>query len=107
MSLSSPPPFKLPKLQKGIRKIAVHGESIGGILATHLASHCQVDLLVADRTFANLEAVAARLIAQWAATALRISTRWDTNNVRNYLNATCPKILCCDPDDEIIAGSPS
>ncbi len=83
--------------------MAVHGESIGGILATHLAAHCQADLLVADRTFANLEAVAARLLAQWAATALKFSTRWDTNNVRNYLDANCPKIMCCDPDDEIIA----
>lgn len=43
----------------GVKRIVMHGESIGGLCAAHVGSHeALVDLLVVDRTFANLGAVA-------------------------------------------------
>ena len=38
------------------------GESIGGMMACHAARVCGADLLVCDRTFCSLDAVAARLL---------------------------------------------
>jgi uncharacterized protein len=43
----------------GVKRIVVHGESIGGLCAAYAgAQEGLVDLLVIDRTFANLGAVA-------------------------------------------------
>lgn len=96
---------------KNVRKItrlAAHGESIGGMVATHIARTCnEIELLVADRTFANLPAVAQRLVANWAGRTLSVVTRWKTDNVSNYLDAKCYKIVCTDPNDEIIADASS
>lgn len=39
-------------------KIGVHGESLGGMVAVHIASARQVDFLCADRTFSSLPDVA-------------------------------------------------
>lgn len=73
------------------------------MVATYLASHSKdIDVLIADRTFANLPALAQRLVASWAGKAVNLLTRWETDNVSNYLRATCPKLLCSDPCDEII-----
>lgn len=73
------------------------------MVATYLASHSKdVDVLIADRTFASLPALAQRLVASWAGKAVNLLTRWETDNVSNYLRATCPKLLCSDPCDEII-----
>ncbi|OQR83736.1 hypothetical protein ACHHYP_14320 [Achlya hypogyna] len=94
--------------ERGITRLAIHGESIGGMVATYVAKHAEgIELLVADRTFANLPAVAQRLVASWAGQALSCVTRWQTDNVTNYLDATCNKVVCCDPCDEIIADGSS
>lgn len=43
----------------GVKRIVLHGESIGGLCAAYVgAQEGLVDLLVIDRTFANLGAVA-------------------------------------------------
>jgi len=60
-------------------------------------------LLICDRTFCNLEAVAQRLVGQWTGTAIRLLTpSWSTDIARDYLAATCPKICANDCADEII-----
>lgn len=59
----------------GCGRIAVHGESIGGMVACHVARQCEgVELLIADRTFATLSGVADRLMFPWAGTALHFFT---------------------------------
>lgn len=59
----------------GYTRIAVHGESIGGVVACHVARHCEgVELLVADRTFCTLDAVADRLMGSWAGRAMHFFT---------------------------------
>jgi hypothetical protein len=74
-------------------RIVVHGESIGGMVACHLARHYPVDALVCDRTFSMLDATAARLMGSWAGFGLKYCTLWSTNVVRDYLACTCPKIV--------------
>ncbi|KAJ1428563.1 Alpha/Beta hydrolase protein, partial [Ochromonadaceae sp. CCMP2298] len=85
-------------------RIIVHGESIGGMIACHLARSYPVDALVCDRTFASLDATAARLLGPWAGYGLKYCTLWNTNVAADYLACTCPKVILQDPDDEIIAN---
>ncbi|KAE9027796.1 hypothetical protein PR003_g10432 [Phytophthora rubi] len=94
--------------ERGLKKIAVHGESIGGLVATYLACKSpHVSVLIADRTFATVPALAQRMIARWAGTVVDWVMRWETDNVQNYLDATCAKLLCSDPCDEIILDGAS
>jgi pimeloyl-ACP methyl ester carboxylesterase len=66
---------KYMRSELGAGKVAVHGESIGGMVACHAAARCEgVDLLVADRTFATLAGVADRLMASWAGRAMHFFT---------------------------------
>ncbi|RLN98753.1 hypothetical protein BBJ28_00005985 [Nothophytophthora sp. Chile5] len=96
------------KTERGMKKIAVHGESIGGMVATYLARKSpHVNVLIADRTFSSVPALAQRMVASWAGAVVKQVMRWDTDNVRNYLEAPCAKLLCSDPCDEIILDGAS
>lgn len=85
------------------RDILVHGESIGGMVACHLARHRPIHALVCDRTFGSLDAAARRILAQWAGSAVKYAAWWNTDVVTDYLSATCAKVMLQDPYDEIIA----
>eukprot|EP00602_Paraphysomonas_sp_CaronLab_P001552 CAMPEP_0185031342 /NCGR_PEP_ID=MMETSP1103-20130426/18760_1 /TAXON_ID=36769 /ORGANISM="Paraphysomonas bandaiensis, Strain Caron Lab Isolate" /LENGTH=795 /DNA_ID=CAMNT_0027566839 /DNA_START=592 /DNA_END=2979 /DNA_ORIENTATION=+ len=87
-----------------VNYLYLHGESIGGMVACHIARHygAAVSALVCDRTFVRLEAVASRMLGNWAGNGLKLLGRWDTDVLDNYLHASCPKIVIQDPDDEII-----
>ncbi|CAM9795015.1 unnamed protein product, partial [Phaeothamnion confervicola] len=92
----------------GIARLAVHGESIGGIAAAHVARYADVDLLVLDRTFASLSAAAERLVGGWTRPAMALfAPRWHTDVVDDYLNTRCAKLVVCDPEDAIIADAAS
>lgn len=39
-------------------KIGIHGESLGGMVASYIAKKCKVDFVFSDRTFASLADVA-------------------------------------------------
>lgn len=39
-------------------KIGIHGESLGGSVASYIASKCHVDFVFSDRTFSSLTDVA-------------------------------------------------
>ncbi|CAH0482426.1 unnamed protein product [Peronospora belbahrii] len=96
------------KTERKIERIAVHGESIGGLVATYVARMSpHVSVLIADRTFATVSALAQRMIARWAGTVVDHIMRWETDNVQNYLSATCAKLLCSDPCDDIILDEAS
>lgn len=68
-------------------KLIVHGESIGGMMACHAASVCNVDLLICDRTFCSLDAVAERLLGAWASVGLQSICRWKTDVVTDFMNS--------------------
>ena len=78
-----------------VGRLIVHGESIGGMSACHVAALTPslVDLLVCDRTFASLDAVAARLLGAWAGYGIRFLTFWRTDVVADYLSAECAKVI--------------
>lgn len=95
---------------QGYTKFIVHGQSLGGMVACHVAAASpagSVSLLVCDRTFASLDSVAGRMLGNWAGTALRQLACWRTNSVAAFLNAKCAKIIMQDPNDEIIYHSAS
>eukprot|EP00536_Pseudo-nitzschia_multiseries_P013503 jgi/Psemu1/261464/estExt_Genewise1Plus.C_5790005 len=94
----------------------VHGESIGGLAASHTGRKLsensrlknKVSLLICDRTFCNLEAVAQRLVGGWSGYAIRmLAPFWSTDVVGDFLAATCPKVVANDSADAIIADSSS
>ncbi|CAN0179894.1 unnamed protein product [Scytosiphon promiscuus] len=93
--------------QVGVTRLAVHGESIGGVAAASVARNSQVDLLVLDRSFASLSAVAQRLMGGWTKWAIWGFTGWDVHVASDYLACRCYKVLACDPEDMIIAEASS
>jgi hypothetical protein len=102
--------------QMGVESLVIHGESIGGIAASSTGRELtansvmkdKVSLLICDRTFCNLEAVAQRLVGGWSGYAIRaLAPFWSTDVVGDYLAASCPKIVATDAADAIIADSSS
>eukprot|EP01038_Epipyxis_sp_PR26KG_P013207 gene13207-17699_t len=88
-------------------KFIIHGGSIGGMIACHIASVCHPNLLICDRTFASLDSTAGRMLGSWAQDAVRLLGLWETNVVNDFLKVDCSKIIIQDPDDEIIAYASS
>ena len=74
-------------------RIIIHGESIGGMIACHIAKTYPVDALICDRTFSSLDGTAARLMGTWAGIGLKYCTLWSTNVVQDYLLCQCPKVI--------------
>ena len=97
----------------GVDSLIIHGESIGGMAASGAArvlSHLpaykdKVKLLICDRTFCNLEAVAQRLIGAWAGPAIQVLTfnSWNTDVAGDFITSLCPKVVANDAADSIIA----
>jgi hypothetical protein len=119
-------------LREGVGSLVIHGESIGGIAASSAARALTTDpqrrrsgvnnnnnnnnhssrngvaLLLCDRTFCNLEAVAQRLVGSWSGYAIRMLTPfWSFDVLGDYLSANCPKVVATDSADQIIAGASS
>mmetsp|Transcript_87929 Transcript_87929/g.179375 ORF Transcript_87929/g.179375 Transcript_87929/m.179375 type:complete len:963 (-) Transcript_87929:489-3377(-) len=99
-----------------VESLVIHGESIGGLAASGTARKLtenvhfrnKVSLLLCDRTFCNLEAVAQRLVGGWSGYAIRmLAPLWSTDIVGDFLAATCPKVVATDSADSIIADSSS
>eukprot|EP01036_Dinobryon_divergens_P033892 gene33892-43786_t len=95
------------------QSLIVHGESIGGMVACHIAKECNIDILICDRTFASLDAVAFRMMGSWAGYGVKYIGCWRSNVVEDYLSANCIKLIIqamissTDPDDQIISNSAS
>eukprot|EP00747_Dinoflagellata_sp_TGD_P221215 gnl/TRDRNA2_/TRDRNA2_93082_c0_seq1.p1 gnl/TRDRNA2_/TRDRNA2_93082_c0~~gnl/TRDRNA2_/TRDRNA2_93082_c0_seq1.p1 ORF type:complete len:888 (+),score=146.17 gnl/TRDRNA2_/TRDRNA2_93082_c0_seq1:138-2801(+) len=89
--------------RRGVTRIGVHGRSIGGIVACHLAGNHpeHVQLLVADRTFSSLEQVGRFTFGKWAVNALSLSGTC-ADNFEKFMKARCYKVLICDPKDMTI-----
>jgi hypothetical protein len=102
--------------ETGVDSLVIHGESIGGVAASSTGRLLtenstlkdKVSLLICDRTFCNLEAVAQRLVGGWSGYAIRaLAPFWSTDVVGDFLAASCPKIVATDSADAIIADSSS
>mmetsp|Transcript_31152 Transcript_31152/g.49968 ORF Transcript_31152/g.49968 Transcript_31152/m.49968 type:complete len:876 (-) Transcript_31152:1462-4089(-) len=94
--------------EMGVQKgwVGVHAESIGGVVACHLARVAKdnISFVVADRTFADLPSTASHLVGAWAGKAVR-SIGWHANNVDGFIAAPASvyRVVTCDPNDEIIS----
>jgi len=100
----------------GIQELVIHGESIGGVAASGTARFLsqspsmrdKLSLLLCDRTFCNLEAVAQRLVGGWSGYAIRaLAPLWNTDVAGDFLAVTCPKVVANDAADAIIFDSAS
>jgi hypothetical protein len=87
---------------KNARILGVHGESLGGIIAVHLARTCEIDFLFVDRGFGNIADVVMFSFGKWARLLLQSLTRWDFNYSLEYLFVNCYKVISCDPHDSMI-----
>eukprot|EP00347_Sterkiella_histriomuscorum_P010954 403374299 len=86
-------------------KIGVYGRSLGGVVTTHLAD--QVDMIFADRTFANFDILADRKFYSVMSKKLfKMGTcNWKANNVQNFIEKgakNCYKVVLTEKIDEII-----
>lgn len=90
-------------LDKNVRTVGIHGRSIGGIAACHLAAKYPDSMrwLCADRTFSTLSTVAEFSIGRWTRTALRIG-QIEARNVQNFLRGRCYKVMISDSRDTVI-----
>lgn len=100
----------------GVEALVVHGESIGGVAASATArqlsqssfSRDKISLLICDRTFCNLEAVAQRLVGGWSGYAIRmLAPFWSTDVASDFIATACPKVVANDSADAIIFDSAS
>jgi len=85
-------------------KIAVHGLSIGGIPACHLACKRNINLIIADRTFGSVDDVIntfpfGNKFIYFLAKILFFPF---VNNTDNFIQSNCKKILMNDPEDKTI-----
>ncbi|MCQ2815800.1 MAG: hypothetical protein MJ252_00895 [archaeon] len=90
--------------EKRWNKIGVHGLSVGGVPACHLAySRNDVAFLIADRTFGSVKQIARSFplgfIFDFLSKVICIN---DCDNAYNYINAKCPKVILNDPYDKTI-----
>ena len=85
-------------------KFAVQGISIGGIPSIHLASNRkEIELLICDRNFGRLDNIVQSFpCGKYLSYLYKILLFQSTDNVDNYLKASCYKIVLNDPKDTIV-----
>ena len=108
----------------GVKHLIIHGESIGGMAASSAAQSMsemkksdedvtsipvsQPTLLICDRTFCNLNAVAQHLVGHWTGVIIPLLIPfWNTDVAGHFAAARCKKIVAQDAGDAIIHDSSS
>lgn len=84
-------------------KVIVHGISLGGAVASHIAAKGLCDFVVCDRTFGSLSEVPRAPLGSWASIGLKYLFEWNTDSTEDYYYSNCYKIIATDPSDEIIS----
>ncbi|KAL4510049.1 hypothetical protein ABPG72_010242 [Tetrahymena utriculariae] len=82
--------------------IGSHGQSLGGMVACHIAAKKNLDFLCADRTFSCVSDIAYYSMPSFFKQIVRLLTSYDVWSPINYYKANCYKILAYDPKDNII-----
>ena len=95
------------KKNNNYEKYAVHGISIGGIPCCHLASHRkEIELLICDRNFGRIDNIVQSFpYGKLLFNLYKFLLFQSTDNVENYLNVKCYKIIMNDPKDTIVLDS--
>jgi hypothetical protein len=91
------------KQSRGVSKLGVHGESLGGCIASHVANTCKLDFVFADRSLTSLADV-AKYNFGWLAQVLFFffTPDWRLNAAEKFIGADCFKIISADPKDSVI-----
>jgi len=85
-------------------RFAVHGISIGGIPCCHLArNRSEVELMICDRNFGRLDNITQSFICgKFLFFIYKYFYFQSSDNVDNYLNVKCDKIILNDAKDKIV-----
>ncbi len=97
--------FEEVKKEQKYQKIGVQGISIGGIPCCYLASKKpqEIDLLISDRNFGKMDYIAKGLpFGRVLYCLYEILWFQNSDNVENYLNSKCYKMVLNDPKDRIV-----
>ena len=88
-------------------KYAVHGISIGGIPCCHLASNRkEIELMICDRNFGRIDNIVQSFpCGKYLFFLYKFFLFQSSDNVDNYLNVKCYKIILNDPKDNIVLDS--
>lgn len=88
--------------ERHVAKLGIHGESLGGCIAIHLAEACVCDFLFADRTFGYLTDTIYFNLGRFAYFCFKLSGFKDAESITPYLKLPCFKVLASDPLDKVI-----
>lgn len=94
--------IKFLREKKSVKILGIHGESLGGSIASYLADQCGANFLFADRTFSSLKNAAYYNFGKCAYLGLRLAGRDDIDVSSHFLQTKCYKVLSCDPKDNMI-----
>ena len=86
----------------GYKEICLHGESLGGAIATHVASKFPVKILICDRTFSDIYSFGLHEFGEFGSQCLYLLTGWKLNVSEKFINAKCYKVYANSPKDSII-----
>lgn len=89
---------------RGVKRLLVHGTSLGGAVACHLSNNPNVEAIFADRTFSSLDSVVRDDFGQILRFAFNMFTfgRWKMKVAKKYLSSDKYKIISSDPQDTMI-----
>ena len=88
---------------KGTGRVLIHGQSLGGAVASHIASKLGCDFLFVDRSFSSLDMITEVIAGRLAARIVRFIIDWHFDTTEAFLSAQCYKIVGNDPNDVIIS----
>ena len=85
-----------------IKKLGVHGVSLGGFIATYLANSRQLDFLVADRAFSSLVNVVKYGFHGVVSWIFLFITWWNYTSSGDLIDTKCYKVTTFDSKDDVI-----
>ena len=92
------------KKNTNYERFAVHGISIGGIPCCHLAANrSEIEVMICDRNFGRLDNIVQSFpYGKYLFFLYKFLFFQSSDNVENYLNVKCHKIVLNDPNDNIV-----
>jgi len=91
------------KLKVGIKgNIGVHGESLGGYVASYLAKQCKVDFLLVDRSFWCFDKLVQAKYGYFSQKCFKCISGYNVHSDTNYIEAKCFKVVAQDTFDVVI-----
>jgi len=85
-----------------VKRLGAHGESIGGLVASHLAKAKNLDFLCVDRNLADLSRIGELTYGPILGSIYKNLMMWGEDICSNYLETNCYKVITFDSKDETI-----